>query len=222
MAFASWLVRRRATPASGSPVPRPASRRRSRRLASDESGVAIIEAAFIFPLMVVILGMLVVWGQAYDIKRKVVQTTRTVTDLVSQYSDMNTSDYLTQAMVDTDLDYAADTMLPYSYNNTALISVVVSELQANSTATQGTVMWSEAQYAGTPLVQGSTVTLPAGIVANNGYILYGQASYTYTPLQIGANPVGTMQLADTFFIAPRAHTCIPYQSPTYTTPSSCF
>ena len=219
MALAHWLAGTRATPSNG-PLPcGPARPRRAGRFVRDEAGVAIIEAAFIFPIMVIVLAMIVVWGKAYDIKRKVVQTTRTVTDLVSQYSDMNTADYLTKAAVDTDLDYAADTMQPYSYNNTTPVSVAVSELQANSTATLGTVLWSEAQYGGTALTAGTTVALPAGIVAANGYILYGQASYTYTPLQIGANPVGTMQLADTFFIAPRAHTCIPYQ--TYH-PSSCF
>ena len=220
MALAHWLAGTRAAPQNA----RSPSRRAAApgRFVRDENGVAIIEAAFIFPIMVLVLAMIVVWGKAYDIKRKVIQTTRTVTDLVSQWSDITPGDYMTQAQVDTDLQYAADTMQPYSYNNTGAIAVVVSELQANSTATAGTVMWSEPQFGGVALVQGSTVPLPSGIVAPNGYIMYGQASYTYTPLQIGPNPVGTMQLSDTFFIAPRAHTCIPYQSPTYTTPSTCF
>ena len=101
-------------------------------------------------------------------------------------------------------------MLPYSYNNTGAISIVVSELQANASATQGTVLWSDAAYGGTALTAGTTIALPSGIVAANGYIMYGQASYSYTPLNIGQNPVGTMSLSDTFFIAPRAHTCIAY------------
>jgi Flp pilus assembly protein TadG len=216
MSFARRHVGKGATPSSGSPLPR---LRRIERFVRDETGVAFIEAAFIFPIMVVVLAGIAVWGQAYDIKRKVVQTTRTVTDLVSQYNDMNTSDYLTTAMVTTDLNYAADTLQPYSYNNTGPISVAVSELQASADATQGTVLWSEAAFGGTKLVQGSKIPLPAGIVAANGFIMYGQASYSYTPLQIGFTPTGTMVLSDTFFIAPRAHACIPEQQ---YHPATCF
>ena len=181
---------------------------RLRAFGRDEQGVAAMEAAFIFPLMVVILGLIVIWGQGYDIKRKVTQTAQQVTDLVASYA--LGSGPMPQATLDGDLDYAALTLLPYTANgNTAPLSVVVTEYQANSTGTVGTVLWSEAQYQGVPHAVNSTVTLPTGLVAPNGYVIFGEVSWSYTPLKVGPFPVPTMTLSDSIFLSPRSYTCVP-------------
>ena len=181
---------------------------RLRAFRRDEQGVAAMKAAFIFPLMVVILGLVVIFGQGFDIKRKVTQTAQQVTDLVATYPLGGGP--MPQATLDGDLDYAALTLLPYTANgNTAPLSVIVTEYQANSNATVGTVLWSEAQYQGVPHGVNSTVTLPTGLVAPNGYVILGEVSWSYTPLKVGPFPVTTMTLYDSIFLSPRAYTCVP-------------
>jgi len=184
-----------------------AATRRLGALGRDERGIAAVEAAFIFPVMVVVLALIVVFGQAFDIKRKVTQTTEQVTNLVALWP--LASGNMQQSDIDGYLDMAALTMLPYSANgNTGNLSVVVTEFQANAAATTGTALWSEAQYGGVARAANTTITLPTGLVAPNGYVILGEVSWAYTPLNIGPFPLTTMSLHDSIFLSPRQHTCI--------------
>jgi len=184
-----------------------AATRRLRALKSDESGIAAVEAAFVFPIMVVVMAMIVVFGQAFDIKRKVTQTTEQVTNLVALWP--LASGNMQQTDIDGYLDMAALTMLPYSANgNTGNLSVVVTEYQANAAATVGTALWSEAQFSGVARATNTTITLPAGLVAPNGYVILGEVAWSYTPLNIGPFPLTTMSLHDSIFLSPRQHTCV--------------
>ena len=178
----------------------------------DERGVAILEAAFIFPIMVMILALIVIWGQAYDIKRKVYQSVYSVTDIVANEGLTGNGGAVSQAQLDADLQLAASTMLPFTDNNTGPLSMVVTEFKADANGVVGTVLWSEAQFGGVARAAGTTITLPTGLVAANGYVLLGEGSYTYTPLNIGFIPVTTMVLRDTVYLAPRVHRCIPTYS----------
>jgi len=184
-----------------------AAARRVRALARDESGIAAVEAAFVFPVMVVVLAIIGVYGKAFEIKRKATETAQQVTDLVARWPLSNGP--MQQSDIDGYLDYAALTMLPHTANgNTGSLSVVVTEFQANAAATTGTVLWSEAQYQGVARAAGTTMPLPTGLVAPNGYVLLGEVSWSYTPLKIGPFPLTTMLLQDSIFLSPRQHTCI--------------
>jgi len=184
------------------------ARRRLRAFGRDEEGVAAMEAAFVFPLMVVILGLVVIWGQGYDIKRKVTQTAQQVTDLVASYP--LGSGAMPQATLDGYLDYASLTMLPYTEGGyTTPLAVVVTEYQADATGKVGTALWSEPVYQGVAHALNSTITLPTGLVAPNGYVILGEVSWSYSPLNVGPFPVSTMTLYDSIFLAPRSYTCVP-------------
>jgi Flp pilus assembly protein TadG len=180
-----------------------------RRFIADERGIAALEAAFIFPIMVAVLALVFIFGQGFDIKRKVSQSSYQITDLVARNLP---GDVMSQATLDGKLSLAAATMQPYSYNQTSNVSIVVSQLQADNTGTTGTVVWSEPYYSGTARVIGSKMALPTGAVAPNAFVLYGEASYLYTPLNIGYTPEAAMLLSDSSWMSPRNRNCIPIYS----------
>ena len=123
--------------------------RSARRMIADGRGAVAIEFAFILPLMLTMMGMCIILGEALAIGQKVTATARTVTDLVSQNGQLSTT------QLTTILDAAAYTMAPYPSAN---LSIVVSEIQTDGTG-KATVTWSSAAFNGVQQAQG-TVVLP--------------------------------------------------------------
>jgi Flp pilus assembly protein TadG len=166
---------------------------RACRVRRDIRATASVEFALILPVMAAFLAISVVLGEGVAIWQKVSATSRTITDLVTQYST------LSQADLQEILNAAAYTMAPYSSAN---LSMVVSEIQTNA-AGQATVTWSQPAFNGVALTLGQTVTLPAQIDQPNITLILGQVQYTYTPLNIFYPGLTAIPLSDASYWSPR-------------------
>jgi Flp pilus assembly protein TadG len=169
----------------------------------DISGVAAVEFAFVLPIMVLILGLCVIMGEALAIGQKVTSTARTIVDIVSRNSQLSTAD------MNTILNASAYTMTPYDSSNLAM---VVAEIQTDGSG-NGTVTWSTAAFNGTALKKGASFTLPAAMAVANATYIYGQVSYSYTPLVVGFSVPQPIALSDVAFFSPRVSPTVNYPYP---------
>ena len=176
--------------------------RSARRMIADGRGAVAIEFAFILPLMLTMMGMCIILGEALAIGQKVTATARTVTDLVSQNGQLSTT------QLTTILDAAAYTMAPYPSAN---LSIVVSEIQTDGTG-KATVTWSSAAFNGVQQAQGTVVTLPSGMAVANATYIYGYVSYAFTPPVINIG-TGALTLADFSYFSPRVSATVNYPYP---------
>jgi Flp pilus assembly protein TadG len=175
-------------------------KRRFRCIAGDERGVSAVEFALLLPLMVSLYLGAVELSQGIAADRKVTLTARTICDLVSQVSSINTAD-MTNA-----LNAASAVMAPYPVSN--LKGTVSSvKIDANGNAT---IDWSKS-LNGTARSTGATVTLPSALVVNGSYLIWSEVQYSYKPV-IGAVVTGTMTLKDQIYMRPRLSDSVAWSS----------
>ncbi len=165
--------------------------RHFKAFAEDKRGMSAVEFALLLPLMVTLYLGSVEVSQGISIDRKVTLTARTVADLVSQVSSIDTTG------VNASLGASAAILAPYSATN-AKITVSVVTIDANGNAK---VSWSVSKN-GTARSAGSAVTVPAALKVPSTSLVWGEASYAYTPT-IGYVVSGTMNLTDQIFMRPR-------------------
>lgn len=166
-------------------------RRRARKFASAGSGIAATEFALLVPIMLVLFVGVSEVGQAIAISRKVTLTARTVTDLVTQYTALSTTD------MSALLGAGAQIIAPYSSTN---LNVIVSEITTDS-KNNATITWSAA-LTGSGYATGTKVTLPSGLKQPNISLIWGHAQYKFTPI-LGYNIIGTTNLSDQIYLNPR-------------------
>lgn len=85
-----------------------------RRFLRNERAIAAVEFAIVLPLMLFVFVGVAQVGQAIEISRKVTVTTRVVTDLVTQYSNLSCS------TLNTVLAASAEVVAPYPSSNLAI------------------------------------------------------------------------------------------------------
>ena len=172
------------------------------RFLRDPRGISAVEFAFVFPVMVLLyLGGTAV-TQGVVLKRKTTLVTRTIGDLVSQYTQI----------IDTDktaiFNAATAVILPYAAGQlSVIVSSVIIDVNGNAT-----IDWSDSTSTTTPHTKNAPVTLPAGIAptdANNlpvagATVIWAEASYAYT-LPVGSSLLGrtSMTLSEQFYLRPR-------------------
>jgi hypothetical protein len=195
----------------------------------DESAVAAIEAALIAPVAVGLLGLIAIWAQALAIQRKVTLTATTISNLVSQQgtqsgsactaSNSSLAASVNQTTVDNILNNAANVLYPYvqpnsgtspvTGSNVSNMTMVVSEINVDSSGSTATVQWSEAMPShGTAL--GTTahgVALPNSVASSSTNLIMGSVAYAYTPPVIG-EAVGTIAIRDTIYLTIRQWSCM--------------
>ena len=167
-----------------------------RRLCGDQRGISAVEFALLLPLMLTLYLGAVEISQAIGIDRKVTLTSRTVADLASQVSSLDSSD-----MSDI-LAASSSVIAPY---DSSKLAVIVSEvtIDANSKAT---ITWS-CTLGGTAHAVGSAVTLPSALNVANTSLIWGEAAYSYTPV-IGYVVTQTLQLSDHIYMSPRVSSSV--------------
>jgi Flp pilus assembly protein TadG len=167
------------------------------RFRRDSRGVSAVEFAFVFPVMVVLYLGGTAMTQGVVLKRKTTLVTRTVGDLVSQYTQI----------VDTDMTaiLSAATAVIQPYSSTPL-NVIVSSVAIDA-AGNAKIAWSDASSNTTAHTVNTPVTLPTGIggVANaNTTVIWAEGAYTYTlPVGSGVLNMTTMPLSEQFYLRPR-------------------
>ncbi|TAL83569.1 MAG: pilus assembly protein [Beijerinckiaceae bacterium] len=181
------------------------------RLLRDGGGVAATEFALMVPIMLVLFVGVAEVGQAIAISRKVTITVRTVTDLVTQYAALSTTD------MGNLLGASEQVIAPYPSGN---LAVTVSEVSTDASG-NATITWSQS-LNGTAYKVGQQVTLPTGMNQPNISLIWGQAQYKYTPV-LGDNIIGATTLSDQIYMNSRLCQEIAYGSSvtTSTNTSSC-
>jgi Flp pilus assembly protein TadG len=178
----------------------------------DERATAAVETALILPFAVSLLALLVYGAEGFAIDRKVTQTARTVTDLITQATPTSftqlasplcagMASVVSHTSIDNDLQASSAVLAPYSVSN---MTMVVSQVQVNSTGLTANVQWSEAYNGATARPASQVLTLPGSIgtgQAGNCFIL-GEVYYTYNPLQIFM-PLSAITLSGSIYLTPR-------------------
>ena len=202
-----------------------------RRWLRDQKGVAAVEAALIAPVAVALLGLIAIWAQALAIQRKVTLTATTITNLVTQQGTQsntacsvpsgNPSTYasVNQSTIDNLLNNAANVLYPYvvpnsgtspvTGTNVSNMTMVVSEINVDSSGTTGTVQWSEPMpsHGAALSTTAHGVTLPDSVAPAATNLIMGTVTYAYTPPVIG-EAVGTITLSDTIYLTLRQWSCM--------------
>lgn len=168
-----------------------------RRLRESTSGVALVEFAVAFPVLLLLYVGSYTLSDAIACNRKVTVTARTLTDLTTRYPS------LTQADAANILNASAQVLSPYSVNN-AIIGV--SEVQVTD-ATHAKVIWSKAINA-PGLTAGTSVIIPNNMSPTGTYLILGQVQYAYTP-SIHYLNTGSINLADSILMLPRVSDQVP-------------
>jgi Flp pilus assembly protein TadG len=172
------------------------------RFLRDPRGVSAVEFAFVFPVMVLLYLGGTAMTQGVVLKRKTTLVTRTVGDLVSQYTQI----------VDTDMTaiMSAATAVIQPYDGTQLRVIVSSVIiDANGNAK---IDWSDSTSNTTPHTKNATVTLPTGIAPTdssgnfiaNSAVIWAEGNYLYSlPVGSGVLGINSMTLTEQFYLRPR-------------------
>ena len=185
---------------------------RVRGLLNDRSGLAAVEFAMIFPIMVVLYFGVVEFSSAIAVDRKATQVARTLSDLTSQ----------SMSVADTDIksfgEAAKAIMTPYPPS--PLVSSI-TEVYIDKVSGVARVQWSKGLTISTtgdvtiaataPHNPGDVVTLPPTIVAAKGtFVIWSEVSYKYTPA-IGIMMAQTgITFRDVAYTRPRLVLCVTY------------
>jgi Flp pilus assembly protein TadG len=185
------------------------------RFRASTRGVAAIEFAFLFPVLLLLLLAGIDGGRAVAISMKVRSTAYVVDAIANQYSAIYDSD------MSTILGASATVVAPYA---SGPVAITLSQIAINSGGA-ATVSWSDT-LNGTAYAAGSSITVPANLTPSSNpktcasfpcYVLLAEVSYTYTPM-FGHFSTGTINLSDKIYVTPRNVVCIKRNN---TVPASC-
>lgn len=184
-----------------------------RDFVADKRALAATEFAVIVPLMLVMFFGTIEFSSAVAIDRKVTMIARTLSDLTSQSTEVDTP-----AMQDT---FTASISMIMPYDATLVNGTVVQiKIDASSVAK---IQWSKSatiangatQAAVTEappsLAPDTTVTsmIPSTLLIPSTYLIFSQVSYVYTPSVKFVLKSG-ITLSDVSYTRPRQVTCVPY------------
>ena len=187
---------------------------RVRALLNDRSGLAAIEFAFVFPMMVVMYFGVVELSSAIAVDRKATQVARTLSDLTSQSVSVADADLINFGQA------AKAIMTPYPPSP---LIFSITEVYVDKTTAVARVQWSKALTIDTsgnvviaataPHNVGDVVVLPPGLVvakAKGTYVIWSEVSYKYTPT-VGYVLASTgITFRDAAFTRPRLTLCVVY------------
>ena len=185
---------------------------RVRGLWTDRSGLAAVEFAMVFPIMVVMYFGVVEYTSAISVDRKATQVARTLSDLTSQSKTVSDADLMSFGQA------AKAIMTPYP--GAPLVSSV-TEVYIDAVSGAARVQWSKGLSinaagdvsisATVPHAQGSTVTLPTTLaVAKGTFVIWSEVSYTYTPAVGYLISQTGMTFRDVSYTRPRQVLCVTY------------
>ncbi len=162
-----------------------------RRLQRSGDGVSAVEFALILPLMLTLYIGGVEAGNGVTIQFKSMLAARTVADLASRYTNIDTP---TMSSI---LNSAFIVVTPYS---NAKMTATVSEVSTDANGS-AKITWS-CSLNGAGHTFGSSVALPNSVNAPNISIIWGEVSYPYLP-QLGYVLTGTINIYQQIFFYPR-------------------
>jgi Flp pilus assembly protein TadG len=167
------------------------------RLGRDQRGVSAVEFAMVLPLMMTMYLGTVEISQGIAIDRKVTLITRTVADLASQVSKINTAQDMQSI-----LNASAQVVMPY---DSTPLKVTVSEVQID-TNSNATIVWSCTLNGNK---ESGSVTVPSALLVPNTWLIWSEVSYSYKPA-VGYVVTGTLNLSDRIYMRPRLSASVPF------------
>ena len=192
---------------------------RVRGLLDDRSGLAAIEFAMIFPMMVAMVFGVVELSSAISVDRKATLAARTLSDLTSQMASVADADL-------TNFGEAAKAiMTPYAPS--PLVSSI-TQAYVDKTTGVARVQWSRGLTIDTtgkvaiapsaPHNPGDVVVLPTSLVVAKGtYVIWSKVSYKYTPAVGYMLAKAGITFNDAAFTRPRSEVCVIYPTGGYAT-----
>ncbi len=167
-------------------------RRRLLKLLRNTRGMAAVEFALIFPVMIIIYFGAVEIGQVLTLNRKLTNIASATADLVTQETAID-DDMM------TDIFTAASSMIvPYE---AAPTQIVVSSVVSDPGDGSISVDWSDA-HNGSARSPGSAVTIPNGLLSPGESLILTEVSYSYDSILNHFIQDG-YTLTDTFYLRPR-------------------
>ena len=176
-------------------------RRRAFELRGNNSGVAAVEFAMIFPLMGMMLLGTYEFSAGVAVDRKVTIMARTLSDLTSQ----NTT------ITDTQLTnfFAASKAIMTPYDSSP-VQGTITELWINPATMKARVQWSK----GVDQRQaGEIVEIPDALKIADTYLILSEVKYKYVPAVAWfINKVNGITLTDISYTRPRQALCVMYNT----------
>jgi Flp pilus assembly protein TadG len=163
-----------------------------RRLLSNNHGVAMIEFAFVGPVMITLYLGTFQLCDAISAYRKVTTTARSIADLTSQYISVSNAD------LDTVLNSSTQIMAPYS---ALKAKMTVTQIKIDNSGA-AKVDWSRSKNA-IALNGGDDYALPSAIKTPNSSLIIAKVTYEYTP-PFAFGVIGSIPFSDTIMMSPRA------------------
>lgn len=165
-----------------------------------DRGVAAIEFALIFPVMITMYMGAVDVSQVLTADRKITTLASTTADLVAQAETVDADE-----MADI-YAAAAEIVAPFP---SADLSIVVTSIELDENG-DPSVGWSDA-YNGTPRASVSGVTIPDGMIEAGGSVILAEVTYLYD--SILTKFVGQdFELDDAFFLRPRQVSVVEFEN----------
>ena len=181
-------------------------RRRALDLPRNNSGLAAIEFAMIFPLMGMMLLGTYEFSAGVAIDRKVTIMARTLSDLTSQ----NTS--VTDAQFTNFFNAGKAIMTPYA---STPVEGTITELYVNPSTLKARVQWSKGVA---PRSAGDIVEIPDALKVGGTYLIFSEVKYKYVPsVAWFINKVNGITLTDFSYTRPRQGLCVMYNTTVCTT-----
>jgi Flp pilus assembly protein TadG len=165
------------------------------RFRKDERAVALVEAAFIFPVMILMYVGSVAVTMGVTTDRKVTLMTRTLGDIVAQSTTVRADE-----MNDV---FNASTSVMYPYDTSNLRMRVSGVLVDGDTQT-ARVCWSQAE-SWTPRGAKDDITseVPLALRSQDSFLIMPEVEYDYIPV-VGADVTGgRIVLKDRLYMRPR-------------------
>jgi Flp pilus assembly protein TadG len=189
---------------------------RARGLLNDCRGIAAVEFAVIVPVMLVMFFGVVEFSSGLSVNRKVTLAARTLSDLVSQSTNV----------LDTDLTNAGQAakaiMTPYP---PAPLKSQITELYVDPATKVARVQWSKAltidssgnvTFGVSAHAPKDVVVIPTDLQVGGTYVIWSEVSYVYVPAVGSVMAKTGVTLKDFTYTRPRQSACV-----TYPTPGNC-
>lgn len=171
------------------------TRRHGKSFSRDDSGVAAIEMAFIFPVMLVLYFGLVDITNLLSANRKVTLTSSTIADLVTQAPGS-----VTQADLDGFFNAASPIMDPFA---AASIGLELFGYGVNPSSNAAELTWQYAQTGTTCGAAPAPTTDMQDLMASGNGLVLARVCYQWQPITGKVAGVGSMMVEDQMILRPR-------------------
>lgn len=178
----------------------------ARRFLSDGRGLAALEFALLAPLLLVLYFVTMEVAQALDVNKKVNRAGGMVGDLVTQQTDIKSSE------LDAIMRIGEATLQPY---NRSQPTVVVTAIKVSDEATpKATVDWSRQLVGGASgagLAKGTEITIPPSLMIKGSFLIRAESALSYSPIVTWAasgSKTLNLPMDETYYLRPRMSTTI--------------